>query len=70
MKIRSDFVTNSSSDCSVMIRVQSKELTELLAKYRELFGEDVQIRPEGLLMEVEDGWTEDGWGNEIGRAHV
>lgn len=63
MKIRSDFVTNSSSDCSVMIRVQSKELTELLAKYRELFGEDVQIRPEGLLMEVEDGWTEDGWGN-------
>ena len=33
MKIRSDFVTNSSSFSSVVVRVQSKQLAQLLANY-------------------------------------
>ena len=40
MKIRSDFVTNSSSYSSVCIRIQSKKLADLLTKYKVEGGVD------------------------------
>lgn len=40
MKIRSDFVTNSSSYSSVCIRIQSKKLADLLTKYKVEDGVD------------------------------
>ena len=37
MKIRTDFVTNSSSYSSAVIRIQSRKLASLLKEYEELF---------------------------------
>ena len=34
MKVRSDFVTNSSSYSSVCIKIQNRALAELLQKYK------------------------------------
>lgn len=61
MKIRSDFVTNSSSTSSVCVRVKSEELARLLAQYQHLFGKHnyVQIFSDGILVEEEfaDEWA-------------
>lgn len=46
MKIRTGFVTNSSSYSSAVIRIQSKQLTDLLKEYKEMFG------PEGLYYDT------------------
>ena len=59
MKIRRDFVANSSSYSSVIVRIQSKELAQLLAKYQHLFGAAVQILPDGIFVyecERADEW--------------
>ena len=37
MKIRTGFVTNSSSYSSAVIRIQSRKLASLLKEYEELF---------------------------------
>ena len=60
MKIRSDFVTNSSSYSSVCISIQSKELADLLKKYkasRELR----QLSVRGSRVSVYEDEVADGW---------
>ena len=60
MKIRTDFVTNSSSYSSVCISIQSKELADLLKKYkasRELR----QLSVRGSRVSVYEDEVADGW---------
>ena len=58
MKIRSDFVANSSSFSSVVIRIQSKELAQLLAKYRQLFDSIIRISPDGIFVDLDENAEE------------
>ena len=59
MKIRTDFVTNSSSSSFVIIHMKSEEIAKLLEKYRdadipwnvmfEVEGDEIDIDPEDFM---------------------
>ena len=65
MKIRTDFVTNSSSYSSAVIRIQSKELSDLIrsyqTQYENLFGEYPEMRIEDDCVVVDKNDVADGW---------
>lgn len=66
MKIRTGFVTNSSSYSSAVISIQSKELADLLNQYRELFSQDfhdVSIDEDTLCVNQEE--MADWWGEDV-----
>ncbi|HIW94560.1 MAG TPA: hypothetical protein H9868_08505, partial [Candidatus Flavonifractor merdipullorum] len=62
MKIRTDFVTNSSSYSSVCITIESKELAQLLKKY-EIQYDVLELSVRGSKTSVFNDESAFEWGN-------